>query len=156
MSERKRQTEVLRALEQSQRELLKELIHRVEILESHLLVRDNGATLSAEAYDGLRKTVQAAMKSRTAFLVALADIDRTLGEAQSLEGPRVLLDDLLRQEGLTRTGDSSDPTAFRIIAGEGDLVEPLTPAYIDDASGRVVVRGTARLVESDQGATGSK
>lgn len=141
--EKERQTELLRSLEQSQRELLHELVHRIEKLESFFLVRDDGNARSAEAYDGLRRTVQAAMKTRTSLLVILAEVDRVLSEADSLDGPRRLVAQLLSQEGLTKTTDATDLSAYRVIGGEGDFLEVLQPAYVDD-SGRVVAQGTAR------------
>lgn len=134
------------------RELAAQLdeIHRlVDRIELATLVRDPGSTLSADAYDGLRKQVVAASGERLAHLNQLAQMHAALSSAPG-DGNADLLrvvEEWMGQSGVGVFTDTSQQDAFEILGGRGDRLEVITPAYIDNQTHRLLKQGRARRVD---------
>lgn len=131
------------------RRLLEELIRKMDRVEVALIVRDPGTSLSAEAYDGLRKQVAVAARERQAHLVQLAILDETLRSTDDLDAARSVLSELMQQAGLKTVEDASHPEMYQIVAGRGTSLEILSPAYVEEGTGRLIRQGRARKVEPE-------
>ena len=139
--ERQRLDEIIRMLDTVDRKL-----DRVDVA---LIVRDPGTSRSVEAYEGLRKTVVAAVQERTMHLVQLAQLDVALSRTEDVETLRRLVAEWIEQAGMVKFQDPSQPEAFEIVDGRGDQLEVLAPAYIDATNRRVIKQGQARAMEAN-------
>ena len=119
---------------------LKSLLDRIEVA---LLVRDPGSAKSAEAYDGLRKTVAASARDRRQHLVQLAELADAIEREATIETLRQRTAEWCAQAGLVRVDEFSDPEWFEITGGEGDVLVVDAPAWVDQAASSVVKRGLA-------------
>ena len=126
---------------------LSEIARQLDKIEVALIVRDPGTSLSADAYDGLRRQVIAAAQERTAHLVQLALIDEALRDPRDIEGLRTLVEEWMGQAGLTRVDDPSHEQLFEVVSGKGSGRELVAPAYVDASSNRIIKQGRARAVE---------
>jgi len=127
-------------------------IHRlVDRIELATLVRDPGSTLSADAYDGLRKQVVAASGERLAHLNQLAQMHAALSSAPG-DGNTDLLrvvEEWMGQSGVGVFSDTSQEDAFEILGGRGDHLQVITPAYIDTQTHRLLKQGRAQRVDAE-------
>jgi hypothetical protein len=131
------------------RELLEELIRKMDRVEVALIVRDPGTSLSADAYDGLRKQVAVAARERQAHLVQLAILDEALRSTDDVSAARSVLSELMQQAGLARIEDADRPDMYEVVAGKGTRLEILSPAYVEEATGRLIRQGSARATEPE-------
>jgi hypothetical protein len=120
------------------------LMDKLERLDLILMIKEPETVKSADAYDGLRKRVIEAADNRRKHLADLAQIDAALHAGESPTELAMLLDDLCRRTGLQRAADTSIPELFDVVAGEGDRLEALSNAYIDELTGQIVRAGRAR------------
>jgi hypothetical protein len=129
------------------RQLLDTLMTEVEHLKDLLVVMDPKVSTSAEAYEGLRKTVVAAATSRQAHLVQLAQFSRALKRGANARDLENLVEEWSAQAGLAAISDPR-PDLFENLEGEpsGGQFEVLSPAYVDTHSGRLVSMGEGRWV----------
>jgi hypothetical protein len=129
------------------RQLLETLTNEIEHLKDLLVVMDPKVSTSADAYEGLRKTVAAAAASRQAHLVQLAQFSRALRRGATARDLENLVDEWSTQAGLVAVSDPR-PDLFENLEGEpsGGEFEVLSPAYVDAHSGRLVSMGEGRWV----------
>lgn len=134
----------------------KKSVAQVEALIARLLDERSIATVdvdgspSAQAYEGLRESVNEGAQSRRVHLAQLTQLDRALRASTTLDGPRMLLADMMEECGLQRVDDASQVDLFQVEDddGEGTTLEVLEPAYVDANTGRVVRHGRARALAS--------
>lgn len=120
-------------------------------LETFLIVRDPGSALSADAYDGLRKTILQSAKNRRTHVSHLLSLKESLDRNASPELIRDRVNDFLNELGISYSSDTSIPDYFEVVEGEGDLIECVVPAVIDtDADGNTILLkpGKARRAPS--------
>jgi len=118
----------------------------VERLDVALTVRDPGNARSAEAYDGLRKTIAAAASDRRRLAAQLVEIHDRVTRGTSTADLASLTDEWTRQAGLVRDDSGARPDAFDVVGGEGEGFTVVQPAWIDDLNQSIVRRGQAELV----------
>lgn len=124
---------------------LDEIRSLTERIEAALVVRDPGSARSAEAFEGLRKQVAAASRSRRVHLSHLVTLATDIEKGANLETVSRRVDDLLRESGVDRTRDTSIAGAFE-FDGEGDDVVVQEHAWVDvleDGSAIVLRQGRA-------------
>lgn len=115
----------------SQNDQLDTLIEMVARIEAALVVRDPGNARSAEAYDGLRRTVVATGRDRRRHLAHLVAFSEAVDEGLSADGLSRLLTHWRNEEGLERSSDVDRPELFQVVEpGDGDLTV-LEPAWVD-------------------------
>ena len=120
-------------------------------LETFLIVRDPGTALSADAYDGLRKTILQSAKNRRTHVSHLLSLKESLDRNASTELIKDRVNDFLNELGISYSSDTTIPDYFEVVEGEGDLIECVVPAVIDtDADGNTILLkpGKARRVPS--------
>lgn len=130
-----------------------EIVHKLDLLYTALVVRDPGTSMAADAYDGLRKQVIAASTSRQAHAVQLAEIDVALRRGAALRDLERLSDQWLRQAGIVTVADPDmrpyfEPSNLPLGDAEVEL-----PAYVIEATGQVVRQGRLRRRTAEQVAT---
>ena len=125
------------------RKQLDTIDRRTELIEAILLVRDPGSSMAAQAFDGLRRAVIDARQARQTHLVHLAQIDTAVQRGATNADLKLLLRDLLAETGVVRLVDPSNVGAFD-VSGVGPNLTVTAPAYVDGATGTVIVQGQAR------------
>lgn len=115
-------------------------------IHASLVVRDPGNRLSAEAYDGLRKTVIAGATQRRAHLVQLVEFATALERGADTQQLRSLVEEWLIQADVAQFTDPSRPECFEILGGSGEGLAVLAPAWIDSQTGALIKRGTAERI----------
>ncbi|MBW6436449.1 hypothetical protein KZ829_22160 [Actinoplanes hulinensis] len=130
--------------------LIDQIDRRVERIETVTLVREPGTAAAAEAYEGLRKQVVAAVQNRTSHLAQLAQIDAAVAHGAAAEDLAELLGRCFEQAGLEKVDDADDPehTRYFKFVGDRDSGRPevIEAAYVDRATGRAVRLGVAKYV----------
>lgn len=140
------------------RKRFEHLDRRLDKLELYFTIRDPGSAKSAEAYDGLRKSLIAAYKGTQNHMAQLAQLHRAAVAADSLEPVRSKIGEFMQQMGVVEIDDPAvlnlDPLhpsfteLFEITeTGGGELVVD-EPAYVAIANGTVdmvVSRGIAHF-----------
>jgi hypothetical protein len=139
--------EELAALELMSR-LIDQIDRRTERIETVTMVREPGTAAAADAYEGLRKQVIAAVSARTTHLSQLAQWDVALRHGASPADLAEMLDRWFEQAGLVKLADPADPEFARCFEfvddRPGGPVEVLEAAYVDRTTGRLVRPGRAR------------
>jgi len=126
---------------------LDQLDRRTEKMETILMVREPASGAAAEAYDGLRKQIVAAVGERTAHLKQLAQLDAALTAGASADVVAKLVRDFAEQAALERVKDAEHPERdllFETVEDLGGRYEVLEAAYVDAKTGRVIRRGSVR------------
>lgn len=126
---------------------LDHLDRRTEKMEVILMVREPAAGVAAEAYDGLRKQVVAAMTERMAHLQQLVQLDAALTAGAGPDVVGKLVRGFADQASLSRVTDVEHPDRnmlFELVEDLGGRPEVLEPAYVDTITGRVIRRGSMR------------
>lgn len=126
---------------------LDQLDRRAEKMEVILMVREPAAGVAAEAYDGLRKQVVAAMTERMAHLQQLVQLDAALTAGAGTDVVGKLVRGFADQASLSRVTDAEHPERnmlFELVEDLGGRPEVLEPAYVDTITGRVIRRGSMR------------
>jgi hypothetical protein len=130
---------------------LDQLDRRVEKMEVIIMVREPSTGVAAEAYDGLRKQVVAAVTERTAHLKQLAQIDAALTAGADADMIGKMVRGFADQANLGRVTDPGHPERdllFELVEDLGGRPEVLEPAYVDVNNGRVIRRGSMRRTVS--------
>lgn len=125
---------------------------RLDRIDAALVVRDPGNARSAEAYEGLRKTVIAAGRDRRRHLAHLVMFAEAVERATSNESLAELVEQWAREEGLERSWDTSRSDLFTRTDGAGDTLQVVRPAWVDAAPDRpsvLVKHGIARPVAAE-------
>ena len=126
-------------------EKLSEIHALAERIEAALVVRDPGTARSFEAFEGLRKQVAAASRSRRIHMSHLVTIATDIDKGATLETISLRVNELLRESGVTLCKDVAVLGAFDFV-GEGDEISIESPAWIDileDGSVLVLRQGIA-------------
>ena len=137
---------------------LDQLDRRTEKMEVILMVREPSSGAAAEAYDGLRRQVVAAMTERMAHLQQLVQLDAALTAGTDTAMLGRLVRGFADQASLSRVTDPEHPDRdllFELVEDLGGRPEVLEPAYIDTITGRVIRRGSIRRApqQANQGQT---
>lgn len=137
------------------------LDHRLDKLELYFTIRDPGTSKSAEAYDGLRKSLIAAYKGTQNHMAQLAQLHRAAKAADSLEPVIAKLGEFMQQMGVVEISDpgmvhldashSSLTEFFDVTQTDGEQLVVDEPAYVSVDNGNVgmvVSRGVAHFEDS--------
>ena len=116
-------------------------------IHTALVVRDPGTRLSAEAYDGLRKTVIAGATQQRAHLVQLVELSTALDRGADATQLTSMVDEWLIQAGLAQVTDARRPDLYEVLGGAGDSLHILSAAWVDSQNGALIKRGTAERVQ---------
>lgn len=130
-----------------------EIIHKLDLLHTALVVRDPGTSVAADAYDGLRKQVIAASTSRQAHAVQLAELDVALRRRATVSDLERLSYQWLRQAGIATVTDPDLRPYFESSSLPRGEAEVELPAYVIEATGQVVRQGRLRRRTGEQKAT---
>jgi hypothetical protein len=130
------------------REQLRELEHKLDILEVYFTIRDPGTARSAEAFDGLRKTLINANKTVLVHRGHLIELDRLTSTTDDIGLVRVKVSELMQQMGIDRFASPDSPDAYEITEGTHGILRVDRPAYIDVQSGQLLARGSAHYEPS--------
>lgn len=122
--------------------LLDRIDRNVEGIERVTMVREPGNHKAAEAYDGLRRQIGAALAERHAHLHQLAQFDAARRANATPEQLESLVSEWMGQAQLAVVFAPDVPGAFEEVGdSKGDHIHVLTPAYVDEVTGRVVRSG---------------
>jgi hypothetical protein len=128
---------------------LDQLDRRAEKMEVVLMVREPASGAAAEAYDGLRRQVVAAVTERMAHLTQLVQLDAALTAGADADTVGKLVRSFAEQASLERVTDAGHrdrELLFELVEDLGGRLEVLEPAYVDAITGRVIRRGSMRRV----------
>ena len=122
------------------RRKLSEMQSALTKIETALVVRDPGNALSANAYDGLRKSIVSSSKNRRVHVSHLLSLKESLERGAQIELIEDRVNDFLSELGITYSTNLAIADHFEVIGGDGDLLECVSPAVLDtDADGTVIV-----------------
>lgn len=137
----------LSRLEANQQEMRRQL----DVIVSGLIASDPRTELAAEAFDGLRRNVAFAAQERRRQLSQLVAFADAIERGATVDTLRERCEGWCVEAGVERYADpAAQPDWFEVIEGQGDgdgsVLEPVEPAWID-ATNQVLLRpGTARRV----------
>ena len=136
------------------RRQMAELHSMVDQLTTLLIVRDPGNALSADAYDGLRKTISLTARSKRSHISHLLSLKESLDRDAPIELIKDRVSDFLSELGVSYFWDTSVADYFELLDGEGDVLECVVPAVVEtDVDGNPVLchkQGkTRRVMSSD-------
>ncbi len=140
-----------------QRALLETIERQLDRIWTSLVVRDPGTAMAADAYEGLRKQVVAGAQARFAHLAQLAELDHALRRGAQLDDLRRMSSQWLSQSGVSVVDSYRDEAMFEgeVAATESPEVE--LPAYVDEATGRLIKPGRVRsVVKSEDPSVGGE
>jgi len=120
------------------------LEHKLDLIYTALVVRDPGASIAAEAFEGLRKQVIAGATARHAHIAQLAEFDVAIQRGASLDDLAKLTSQWLDQAGVARFYDHAQREAFESTIAPGTPVDVEVPAYINTVTGQLVRQGRLR------------
>lgn len=150
---RQRKIDVL--LEQVGRveQLVDKLDRRVEKIELVTVIREPNSGLAADAYNGLRKQVVAAVTERNVHLHQLAQFDTAVRGEASTDHLGALVGEWLAQAGVQVVSDPQIQEAFQFVGdADGAHVRVVRPAYVDSVTGRVIQSGVAERLPAEHAA----
>jgi hypothetical protein len=132
----------------SMERLLDKLDRSLERIELVTVVREPNTSMSADAYDGLRKQVVAAVSERMAHLRQLAQFDAAVQAGASSKELEALVREWREQSQLEVVEDMTVLDAFELVGPEAAEGRQLVrPAYVDGVTGRVIRAGILERVE---------
>ncbi|MET8217869.1 hypothetical protein [Streptomyces hirsutus] len=116
------------------------------------------AVPSAGLNVAVRKAVLDEFRTRAQFVGRLAEIDALLWRSTDHGGELVsgTLLDHLRHLRLLRITEPEESDRFVVTEGEGENLEVLRPAYVDEVTGKVVLAGHLRRVSARDSAEGGE
>ena len=118
-------------MNRSDSERLRRIEALLERLDSAVVVKDPGSARSADAFEGLRRTIIQNAKSHRVHVAHLIALDESIWSGATIELIRFRVAEYLRELGVERLEDSSVPEAFDIVGdGQGEF-EVLEPAIIE-------------------------
>lgn len=126
-------------------QLLDKVERSVDRIELVTVIREPNTGIAADAYNGLRKQIIAAVGERTSHLTQLAQLDAALRAGATTDDLASLAREWLAQASMTVVEDVAQaPDAFELV-GDGDGADAVArrPAYMDNATGRTVRMGVA-------------
>lgn len=136
-------------------QLLDRLDRSLEKIELVTIVREPNTGMSAEAYDGLRKQVIAAVNERMAHLQQLAQFDAAIQSGASGDELDALVREWRGQSQLDVIEDIELTDAFELVGPESAVGRQLVrPAYVDGVTGRVVRAGIIERVDEPASSSG--
>jgi hypothetical protein len=119
----------------------------VERIEIVTVVREPNSTVAADAYNGLRKQVIAAVGERNAHLHQLVQFDSALRAGGTVEDLGALVREWLSQASVQVVDDPGLEDAFEVVGPDGGPDRRVVkPAYVDGLTGRVVREGLVERV----------
>ncbi|MEV0300799.1 hypothetical protein [Streptomyces prasinus] len=106
----------------------------------------------------VRKAVLDEFRTRAQFVGRLAEIDALLWTTADHGGELVggTLLDHLRHLRLLRITEPEESDRFVVTEGEGEKLEVLRPAYVDEVTGKVALAGHLRRVSARDSAEGGE
>lgn len=133
--------------------LLDKVDRSVERIEIVTVVREPNSAVAADAYNGLRKQVIAAVGERNSHLHQLAQFDSALRAGATAEELDTLVREWLAQASVELVDDPAMKDAFEFVGADGGTeVKVVKPAYVDALTGRVIRQGIAeRVVGNESG-----
>lgn len=124
--------------------LLITMERRLELIYTALIVRDPGTSLSADAYEGLRRQVVASASARRQHVAQLAEFDVALRRGASTEDLVNLVSQWLDQAGIKRVEDPTVAEVWETTLPSGVIGEVDMPAYVDRQTNMMVRQGRLR------------
>lgn len=121
-----------------------EMERQVDRVYTALVVRDPGTSVSAEAYEGLRKQVIVGATAKQAHVAQLAEFDVALRRGASTHDLQALVSQWLDQAGVTRIEDPAVRDAFDGSVASGAEAEVEIPGYFIASTGQLVRQGRLR------------
>lgn len=122
--------------------LLDRIDRKVEGIERITMVREPATGIAADAYDGLRRKVGAALAERAAHLHQLAQFDAARRAEATPEELESLVREWMGESRLEIVLDPDVAGAFTEVGDpKGDHLRVTVPAYVDALTGRVVRGG---------------
>jgi hypothetical protein len=143
---KRRRLEALEARLKTIEQLVDKIDRSLERIEIITVVREPNTALAADAYNGLRKQVIAAVGERTSHLHQLAKFDGALRTDADLDGLRSLVREWMSQASLEVVEDPSVDAFERVGPEDAASTRVLRPAYVDAITGRVVQGGLVERV----------
>lgn len=147
--------EVERRLDELSHQLERQLdsiSNQLELVKTMFTIKDPSAGSSADAYEGLRRTVVLAREEKMARLVDLARVDAAASTRELTSDLRVLLDELLSAAGMQRIESLDDLELFDVFGSPADhqALAPrlVAPAYVHVETGAVVRLGRCEFVDT--------
>ncbi|NNN15360.1 MAG: hypothetical protein HKL82_05805 [Acidimicrobiaceae bacterium] len=138
-------------------ERLRQIEQQAEMIKTVLMVKEAGAVLAADAYEGLRKQVIASSSERRAHLGQLVAMSVAVSRSDDVADVRSQVKEWLAQSGIREVWEVPTGTTlrdlFELVGGDGDFeqsVEILEPAYIDGQTGVVLRLGRANTVSQEE------
>lgn len=132
-------------------------IHQIRLLlerlDAAVVVRDPGNARSAEAFDGLRKSILVSSKNHRTHLAHLLSLSDSLERGGSIELIRERVNDFLFELGVKRVFEPLHLEMFEIIEvveGENDGFEVLEPAIVEQLENgepSIIRLGKARRIQ---------
>lgn len=112
---------------------------------------DDSPASPAQFTAAVRKAVLEEFRTRAAFAGRLAEIDALLWTQTDRGGPavRAAMADHLSALGIHRLETPANADAFVVTEGVGEAFELLSPAYVDDLTGKVILAGQLRRIAAD-------
>lgn len=127
---------------------LREIRDALTKLETLLIVRDPGNHVSADAYEGLRKTITHAAQARRSHISHLMSLKDSLDRGADIDLLRDRVGDFLQELGIEFSGDTRHAELFEIEGPQrGGELECVRPAVVqvNDRGERTLYRpGLAR------------
>jgi hypothetical protein len=134
----------LRAVER----LVDKIDRSVERIELVTVVREPSTSLSADAYNGLRKQVIAAVGERNAHLHQLVKFDSALRAGATSAELATLVREWLGQASVELVDDPSAEGAFDFVGPAGGAaLRVIRPAYVDAVTRRTVQMGVVERLD---------
>lgn len=133
-----------------ERETLNQMKSILDRLDAALIVRDPGSARAAEAFDGLRKSVNQASKNRRIHQAHILSLYESLQRGASIDLIRDRVGDYLVELGISFVNDTRQAELFDIVEGEGEGLECIEPAVVEALEGgqfALVKLGRARRIE---------
>jgi hypothetical protein len=118
-------------MNQRDRQVLEDIRHLLVRLDAAVVVRDPGSARAAESFDGLRKQLAQASKNRRSHQAHLLSLHESLQSGASLELVRDRVADFMTELGIVKSSDTTDPSFFDVVEGEGPELEVMEPAYVE-------------------------
>lgn len=124
-----------------------EIRRQVDLIVSALIASEPRTPLAAEAFDGLRRNVAFAAQERRRQLSQLVAFADAIERGATIDTLRERCEQWCAEAGLRRYLDpAAQPDWFEVVEGEGAVLEPVEPAWVDTANQVLVRPGTARRV----------
>jgi hypothetical protein len=132
------------------RELKSDLValnHRLDLIETVLVVSNPDSPMAANAYTGLRKTIVQSFQATQALRATIAQLDSLATATDNIEDIQVKLAELMSQFGVTKVEQYEDRSdAFERI-GSGSRYTVTKPAYVASPEMPAILMGVAEATD---------